>query len=83
MTKGTIAIREVSSTNNENAASVLEDCSYRIIGRKIATEYLQKKHDEEGEKTQWMWYAGYFFLGCFFWETLPALVDLIRFFWNL
>jgi len=78
--KGTIPIREVKS---EDAAMILEDCSYRLIGRKLATEYLQRKHDEEGEKTRWMWYAGYFALGCFFWETLPSMIELVRYFINL
>jgi hypothetical protein len=80
MTKGTIAIREVKTNT---APLTLEDYSYREIGKRVASSYLQRKWDEEAEVSRWMWYAGYFFLGCFFWETLPILVGLARFFINL
>ncbi len=80
MTKGTIAIREVKSNTDPLA---LEDFNYRRIGEKIAQNYIEKNYDEEGKRSRWMYYAGYFFLGCFFWETLPMLVELGRYFINL
>jgi len=80
MTKGTVAIREVKS--NTNLLS-LEDYNVRLTARKFAVDYLEKKDQEEENSTRWMYYAGYFFLGCFFWETLPVLVGLVRFFINL
>lgn len=80
MTKGTVAIREVKS--NQTVLS-LEDYNIRANAEKFAKDYLNKKWDEEAEHSRWMWYAGYFFLGCFFWETLPVLVGLARFFIEL
>lgn len=76
MTKGTVAIREVKT--NINLLS-LEDYNVRLNARKFAEEYLDKKDKEEDEASRWMYYAGYFFLGCFFWETLPLLVELARY----
>lgn len=80
MTKGIVAIREVKS--NTNLLS-LEDYNVRLNARKFATEYIDKKEKEEEEHTRWMYYAGYFFLGCFFWEMIPTLSGLIRYFINL
>jgi hypothetical protein len=80
MTKGTIAIREQKSNT---ALLTLEDYNIRANAEKFARDYLDKKWDDEGDRARWMWYAGYFFLGCFFWETLPILVGLARFFINL
>jgi len=79
MTKGTIAIREVKT--NADPIS-LEDFNYRQIGKRIAEAYVQKKY-EESDMPQWMWNVLYFFLGCFFWETIPAFVELGRFLYNL
>lgn len=80
MTKGTIAIREQKA---DMALLTLEDYNVRANADKLAGDYLDKKWDEEGQYTRWMWYAGYFFLGCFFWETLPAMVKLVMFFMKL
>jgi len=80
MTKGTVAIREVKT--NENILS-LEDYNVRLNARKFAEDYLKEKDKQEEEKSRWMYYAGYFFLGCFFWETLPAISKMILFFINL
>jgi hypothetical protein len=80
MTKGIIAIREVKS--NQTMLS-LEDYNVRANAEKFAADYLQDKWDQEGQATRWMWYAGYFVLGCFFWETLPLMIGLITFFINL
>ena len=79
MTKGTIAIREVKT--NADPLS-LEDFNYRQIGKRIAEAYVQKKY-EESDMPQWMWNVLYFFLGCFFWETIPAFVELGRYLYNL
>lgn len=79
MTKGIIAIREVKT----NASPLsLEDFSYRQAGKRIAEEYVKKNYEEDN-MPQWMWSALYFFLGMFFWETIPAFVELGRFFINL
>ena len=80
MTKGIIAIREVKSNQ---AMLTLEDYNVRANAEKFASDYLQKKWDDEGDYTRWMWYTGYFILGCFFWETLPLTIELVRFFINL
>lgn len=79
MTKGIIAIREVKT----NASPLsLEDFSYRQAGKRIAEAYVKKNYEEDN-MPQWMWSALYFFLGMFFWETIPAFVELGRFFINL
>ena len=79
MTKGTIAIREVKVNTDPLS---LEDHSYRQIAQRIAQAYVEKNY-EESDMPQWMWSALYFFLGCFFWETIPEFVELGRFFINL
>jgi hypothetical protein len=79
MTRGTIAIREVKA--NADPLS-LEDFSYRQAGKRIAEAYVKKNY-EENDMPQWMWSALYFFLGCFFWESIPAFVELGRFFIKL
>ena len=78
MIKRTIAIREVKVNTDPLS---LEDFSYRQIAQKIAQAYVEKKY-KESDMPQWMWNALYFFLGCFFWETIPAFVELGRFFIN-
>lgn len=80
MTKGTIAIREVKTRTNDTMTLV--DHSYRQIGKRIAQAYVEKNY-EESDMPQWMWSTLYFFLGCFFWETIPAFVELGRFFIKL
>ena len=79
MTKGIIAIREVKVNTDPLS---LEDFSYRQIAQKIAQTYVEKKY-KESDMPQWMWSVLYFFLGCFFWETIPAFVELGRFFIKL
>jgi len=75
MTKGTVAIREVKCV--ENTANVIEDYSYRLIGKRIATEYLKRKDKEESESQHKWFYAGYFFLGCLFFASIPAISEII------
>jgi len=80
MTKGIVAIREVKSNIN---LLTLEDYNVRLNAKKFAQDYLDEKEKDEEERTKWMYYAGYFFLGCFFWECLPLLTGLVIYFINL
>lgn len=77
MTKGTVAIREVKSGATQSIT--LEDFGVRATAEKFARDYLDKKYKQEGEMVEWHWNLLYFILGAFFWESIPAFVELGRF----
>ena len=66
-------------TDNPLARAFAEDENVREQSRKRSARYLTMVESEKSHIPEWMWGALWFILGMFFWESVPAFVDLGRF----
>lgn len=70
-------VLDLTKVDNRMAYALAEDDAVREQSRRRSLKYLEQIENEKNRMPEWLWNVLWFVLGMFFWESVPAMVNMV------